>query len=261
MKSVALLVIAVGCSTALNEPPPVATLANGSNGRSADDLMRDGDAAWANRARPGQAETAQTFYLHAAASDEHRVDGLIGAMRAISFRIEHEPGVAKGELAKKEVDLGQWCQRRAPRDAECDYRLAIALGQFAREHSSAGMDAVRKMVDLLHRAIAAAPKLDRAGPQRVLALVLVRAPGWPVGPGDSDAGLVQARAAVTLFPDAADNQLALGEALVAAGARGEALAAYRKALALANAACAAGDPDGAGWVTRAREGITRCETR
>ena len=252
------MALATACASALHEPRPIAALAPGrGGGRSADELLRDGNAAWARRAAAGQAAAAQDLYLDAAAADDSRVDAVLGAMRALSFRIEHERGVDRGKLAEEEVELGQWCQRRGGAQAECDYRLAIALGQQARERSSTGQDALGKMVDLLHRAINAAPELDSGGPHRVLALVLLRAPSWPVGPGDPEAALDQARAAVHAFPDAADNQLALAEALAANGSAGEARVAYRKALALATAARAAGDLDAPLWVGEAQAGIDK----
>ena len=262
MRRIGLLAIAAACSSSMQEPPPLSQLATEPpSGRSATDLVREADAAFARRDQPNQAATAQRLYLDAAAADETRVDGLLGAMRAISYRIEHEQGAPRADLAKKEVELGQWCRRRAPNEPECDYRLALALGQQARERPSTGMDAIGKMVDLLKRAIKAAPRIDSAGPHRVLALVYLRAPSWPLGPGDTDAGLVEARAAVQLFPDAPQNQLAFGEALAATGKLDAGRAAYEKALALATAAQSAGDPEGAGWVAEARDGLARTRAR
>jgi len=250
------LLFAAACTSALDEPPPVSALApDRATGRSASDLVRDADAAWARRAHDGEAATAQALYLDAAAADDHRIDGLLGAMRAMTFRIEHDVAVARADLAKQEVELGQWCRRRAPGNSECDYRLAIALGQKAREQPSAGLDAVGKMIELLRRAIAAAPRLDCAGPHRVLALVLLRAPSWPIGPGDTSAGLDEARAAIALYPDAPANLLVLGEALEAADSHAEARVAYGKALAFASAARDAGDPEAPSWVAQAHAGI------
>jgi tetratricopeptide (TPR) repeat protein len=246
------------CSSALGPPSPIAAYAPGhANGRSADQLVAEGNAAWAKRASPGQAEAAQGLYLDAAVAANQRVDGLLGAMRTLAFRIEFEPGVAKGTLAGEAVELGQWCQRRRPSEAECDYRLAIALGQQARERPSTGKDALNRMVDLLHRTIAAAPTLDSAGPHRVLALVLLRAPSWPIGPGDSETALQEARAAARLVPDNAENQLVLGEALAANGKADEAREAYRKAAALATAAGHAGAPEAARWQAQAKSGIDK----
>ncbi|HET9594483.1 MAG TPA: hypothetical protein VFP65_02830, partial [Anaeromyxobacteraceae bacterium] len=225
---------------------------------SADELVRAGDAAWARRTEPGEAANAHALYLDAAAADEGRVDGLLGAMRAITFQLEREKdGDARGKLAGEGVQLGQWCQRRAPSEPACDYRLAIALGQQARERSATGVDALKHMVELLRKASAAAPALDQAGPHRVLALVLARAPGWPLGPGDPEAAVGEAREAVKLFPDVAENQLALGEALEKNEQGAEARAAYARAAALAEAAAQASEPDAAAWRRDARAGMER----
>jgi tetratricopeptide (TPR) repeat protein len=258
MASVVVLV-ATACAPALREPPPVGTLAPGTSGaRSAVELVRAADIAWARRADPREAASAQALYLDAAAADERRVDALLGAMRAMAFRIERERDASvRATLAQEQVQLGQWCQRRAPSDATCDYRLAIALGQQARERSSTGKDALGKMVELLRKAIASAPALDSGGPHRVLALVLLRAPGWPLGPGDPEAALDEARAAAGLFPDAPENQLVLAEALGKSGSSDAARAAYRRALELAAAAAGAGEPDADRWRAEASAGIER----
>jgi hypothetical protein len=228
-----------------------------ANGRNAEELIAQANVAWARRAEPEQAFIAQGLFLDAAVADEHSAAAVISAMCAISFRIEHDPSADREALAVREVELGQWCQRRAPGEAECDYRLAIALGQQARERTSTGKDAMNKMVDLLHRAIARAPGLDRGGPHRVLALLLLRAPGWPVGPGDTEAGLEQARVAARLAPDAAENQLVLGEALAANDRAAEAHAAYQRAIELATAARKAGDPDAKNWLERTQTALDK----
>jgi hypothetical protein len=252
----AIAMWAAGCASALHEPTPIEKLApHHANGRNADELVRDGNAAWARHGEPGQAAAAQDLFLDAAASDAQRVDAVIAAMRAMTYRIEHDKAIDRGAMAEHEVELGQWCQRRAPTNGECDYRLAIALGQQARERTSTGKDAMGKIVELLHRAIERAPQLESGGPHRVLALVLMRAPSWPIGPGDPEAALVQAQAATKAFPNAADNHLALGEALLANDKRGEAHVAYSKAHELAEAAKRTGDPEADGWLKDAKAGI------
>jgi hypothetical protein len=255
--------VASACASALREPPPVSTLAPGTSGaRNAADLVRAADTAWAQRADPREAEKAQALYLDAAAADEQRVDALLGAMRAITFRIERERDAPiRARLAQEQVQLGQWCQRRAPSDPACDYRLAIALGQQARERASTGKDALGKMVELLRRAITAAPELDSGGPHRVLALVLLRAPGWPVGPGDPEAALGEARAAAGLFPDAPENQLVLAEALGKNGSSSAARAAYQRARELASAARGTGNPEADKWGAEASAGLERYSGR
>jgi hypothetical protein len=227
-------------------------------GRDPIDLVREADAAWRSRGEPGQAARAQELYLQAAAADERSVVGVLGAMRAMTFRIERERDASeRAALARQQVELGQWCQRRAPSDPACDYRLALALGQQARERPSTGHDAVGRMVTLLRRAAAENPAIDSGGPHRALALVLLRAPSWPAGPGDPEAALSEARAAVELFPDVAGNQLALAEALDKNEHPEAARAAYERAAVLAAAALKAGDPDADRALAEARAGAKR----
>jgi hypothetical protein len=250
------VVAGTACAHALREPAPI--VAPAPEGRDAADLVREAEAAWRRRGEPGQAEAAQDLYLKAAAADERDVGALMGAMRAMTFRIEHErDGDLRASLARRQVELGQWCQRRAPSDPACDYRLALALGQQAREVPSTGRDGVAKMVQLLRRVIASDPALDSGGPRRALALVLLRAPGWPAGPGDPEAALDEARAAVQLFPNVAANQLALAEALSKNEQPEPARAAYERAAALAAAAVDAGDPDARRLLAEARAGAKR----
>ena len=258
----ATALVAAACAPALREPPPVSALAPGARaGRSADELLRAAEAAWARRGEPGQAAAAQALYLDAADADQRGAAALLGAMRAMTYRVEREGDVeVRGQLAVQEVELGQWCQRRAPAEPACDYRLAIALGQQARERPGTGRDALGKMLPLLRKAIAASPGLESGGPHRVLALLLLRAPAWPIGPGDLEAALEEARAAAGLFPDAPENQVVLGEAFGKNGQPEAALAAYRRARALA-AAHPAEDPGSDRVLRDAEEGIARYGTR
>jgi len=265
------VMLAAACASALKEPPPVEALggaaaAEGSvattpaDGAGAapgpDELLRRADAAWAGRGDASSAQAAvgqaRQFYLAAARADEADVAGLIGAARATTWLVEHEADAGRrAELATTAVQAGQWCQRRAPGDPRCDYWLALGLGQQARERQSTALDGVDRMIELLRKTIAADPALDEAGAHRALALVLLRAPGWPAGPGDAEAGLEQARAAVALRPDFPPNQLVLGEALGRNGDAQAARAALERGRALAQARQAAGDPDAAGWIAEA----------
>jgi hypothetical protein len=177
-------------------------------------------------------------------------DALAAQAREATRQSQHEPSAdARRALAEKAVAAGQRCQQAAPNSPACDYALALALGIQSRERPSTATQGLKVMVELLQRANGGDAKQDHGGPARVLALVLLRAPGWPLGPGDPDAGLKAALQAVALYPDFAPNQLALSEALLLAGDQPASEAAARRGLELARAAVSAGgERDAEDWV-------------
>lgn len=251
MKRAALLLCAA-CASALHKPPPIESIAPAPQ-NGADQLLAEADAAWAQRAEPGRAAAAEELYLQAARADPRRPESFAGAIRAKAFRLGREKdGDARLRLAQGAVEVGQLCEEQSPAAPRCDYWLAAALGLQARERSATAKDGLPRMTDLLRRAARADPAIDHAGPHRLLATVLLRAPGWPLGPGDPEAALPEAQAAVRIEPEFAPNQLTLGEALRSNGHTAEARSAYSKALRLATEAAARGDPDAAGWADEAR---------
>jgi hypothetical protein len=157
-----------------------------------------------------------------------------------------EPSAAPPSIAEPRCD---------PQAAACLYGRALALGLSARAHPARAGEFLSNMLEDLARAESADANYDEAGPARVRALVLIRAPGWPLGPGDIEAGLVAARRAVALRPAYPPNLLALAEALAkngdAAGARESYTRAHDAALALP----AAADRDQ--WLREADQGLQR----
>jgi len=248
----AALLLCTACASALHKPPPLESIAAAPRTGAAQ-LIAEADAAWARRAEPGQAAAAEDLYLQAARADPRRPESFAGAIRAKAFRLGREKdGAERLRLAQGAVEVGQLCEENAPAAAPCEYWLAAALGLQARERSATAKDALPRMTDLLRRAARADPSIDHAGPHRLLATVLLRAPSWPLGPGDPEAALPEAQAAVRIAPEFAPNQLALGEALRKNERAAEARSAYSKALRLATDAAAQGDPDAAGWADEAR---------
>ncbi|BDG02232.1 tetratricopeptide repeat protein [Anaeromyxobacter oryzae] len=252
-----VLAIAVSCAPALRAPPKAAPAPAGAEpapsaprggeaAPSAAALLEEARTRFARRPDVEQVRKAEALFLAAAAADPSGVDGLAGAVETRIWRIDHERGADRGALAASALDAGQACVARAPASARCDYALALALGMQARERRGTALDGLKKMVEHLRRAAAAEPTLDDAGPARVLAIVLVRAPAWPLGPGDPEAGLEAARRAVALAPAYPPNTLALAEALVATGSPAEGRAAAERGVALARART--GDPDAPEWI-------------
>ena len=249
---------AAGCAPALREPPPLSTLATRPAGVGVPDVLAAADAAWARRPDVPSVRSAEALYLNIAQSDSDDVEALVGAVRAKAWLVEHESDSKKREeLAVSAVQTAQWCLKRGPDSAACEYWLAIAVGLQAREIRATADDGLKKMVASLDRAIAADAAYDRAGPERILALVLVRAPGWPLGPGDPDLAVEHARKAVALAADFPPNVLALGEALAAVKEKPAAREAYLRARSLAQAQQGAGDPDAPEWIAQADQALTK----
>jgi hypothetical protein len=179
---------------------------------------------------------------------------LAAAIEADAKRSDHEPdSKIRGELAAQAGRDAQACLAREPQAAACLYGRAVALGLEARAHPTRAGEALGGMLDTLGRAESADPNYDEAGPARVRALVLIRAPGWPLGPGDAEAGLVAARRAVALRPLYPPNLLALAEALAKTGDTAGARETYARAREAALALPAAADRDE--WLREADQGL------
>jgi hypothetical protein len=259
---VALIAVAA-CTSALKEPPPMTELKTARSSPMVDggddlDPLARAKVEYGKLPDIAAARNAQSLFLDAARVDGAPVEAFLGAARTTAWLIEHtDDGATRKDLAVQGVQIGQWCRRLHPSEPECTYRLALAVGQQARERSSTATDGLDVMVELLNEVISAAPELDFAGAQRVLALVLVRAPGWPTGPGDPEAGLEFAEAAVAAFPDHPPNQLVLGEALLDNDRRNEAKLVLERGVELARASRAAGDPEASDWITQAEEALAK----
>lgn len=158
------------------------------------------------------------------------VEQLAAAVAADARRSDVEiDSTIRDQLAADALRDTQVCLERAPRAAACLYYHAIALGLKARAHPLQANETLKSMLAALGAAEAADPDYDQAGPARVKALVLVKAPAWPLGPGDAEAGLASAQRAVALRPEYPPNVLALAEALAKTGDAHGAEDAYRHA--------------------------------
>lgn len=201
---------------------------------------------------------ASSVWLEAARADENRVEGLVGAVRAQIWICDHDEDRERREQAATlAVQSAQWCDRSRPEDPICDYWLGAALGVQARERPTTAIHALPAIVEAFRKAAAGAPDYDEAGPDRALALIYARAPGWPSGPGDPDLSLEHARKAEARRPSYPPNQLALAEAYAATGDKKESRSSYGRALTLARDLAASGDRDAPEWVKEAEEALKR----
>ena len=184
------------------------------------------------------------------------VEQLAAAVAADAQRSDAETDSARrNQLAADALGSAQACLARAPQEAACLYSHAIALGLQARAHPLQANDALKSMLEALGAAEAADAAYDQAGPARVKALVLIKAPAWPLGPGDAEAGLTSARRAVELRPQYPPNVLALAEALAKNGDTHGAEDAYRHARELSQALPPSRDRDD--WLREADQALGR----
>ncbi|HYL00683.1 MAG TPA: hypothetical protein VEU78_05770 [Steroidobacteraceae bacterium] len=188
----------------------------------------------------------------APASIEQRVQVIIEDARGSE---RHADAAARGALAEDAGRQAEACLAMEPESPACRYGHALALGLEARAHPAHAGELLKRMLADLEAADAADPAYDEAGPARVRALVLTRAPGWPLGPGDPAAGVSAARRAVSLRPQYPPNLLALAEALARSADEAGARAAYQHARDEALARPESADRDE--WLREADRGLRR----
>jgi hypothetical protein len=181
---------------------------------------------------------------------------LVAAIQADAQRSDHaSEGKSRAQLADEANSYADACIAKAPQAAGCLYGRGLALGLEARAHPARAGELLKSMLQSLNAADAADPTYDEAGPSRVRASVLTRAPGWPLGPGDADAGLESARRAVELRPHYPPNLLALAEAQEKTGDAAGAKETYASAREAAEALPASEDRDG--WLREADQGLKK----
>lgn len=184
------------------------------------------------------------------------VDELAAAIKASAARSERDPDpAAREQLSAQAGRDAAACLALAPHSVDCLYGQAIALGLEARVHPLRASDLLTRMLAALSDAEAVDPGYDNAGPARVRALVLIRAPGWPLGPGDKEAGLIAAQRAVELQPRYPPNLLALAEALDRTGNPAGAREAYARARDAAQGLPTSADRDD--WIREADQALQR----
>jgi tetratricopeptide (TPR) repeat protein len=189
-----------------------------------------------------------------ASPGETSVEALAAAVASDAARSDREAdATVRGELAAAAVRDADACLAREPQAAACLYGSAVASGLEARAHPTRAAALLKSMLERLASAEAADPDYDQAGPARVRALLLIRAPGWPLGPGDAEAGLIAARRAVALHPQYPPNLLALAEALAKTGDQEGARATYQRARDAARALPAAAERDD--WLGAAEQAL------
>lgn len=249
----AVAVAGVGCASALQPLDPESDLGRVDpalvDEARAQRWLGEAVALFAQRPDVAAVEEAESLFLRAAQASPAGIEALLGAAEATIWLARHlEDGGRRDEKARQAVQTAQWCEIRKPGQARCSYWLALALGVQADERRSTAVDGLKRMVEQLELTIERDADLDYAGAHRVMARVLVRAPGWPTGPGDPDTGLEHAEIAARAYPDYPPNQIALGEAYRGVDERRASRNAFERAGDLARVWQQSGHPDAAEWL-------------
>lgn len=256
--SALLLLYSAACARAIKEAPPLLDLAGGGPAparEEVDALLRDARAAFARREAASVGQAA-TLFLRAAAGDPARVEGVLGGVEAQVWLADHEKDPHEREAAAtKAVQAAQWCERASPALPACSYWMGAALGVQARERPATGVSALPRIEAAFQKAADQEPALDGGAPDRALALLYLRAPGWPTGPGDPERGLEHARKALAIAPEHPLNLMALAEALQATDSAAASRDTWEQAAARARDLVAQGDPDAGEWVHEAEHAL------
>jgi tetratricopeptide (TPR) repeat protein len=137
----------------------------------------------------------------------------------------------KAAAANQAIEYAERAIAINERRVEGHYFRGRSIGMLADiERGLKALGRLKEMARSLERAIQLDEKYDEAGPRRLLGLLLLQAPGWPISIGDHKKAEHHIRRAVELAPDYPENQTALAQLLLAQKDKDGARAAMKKAL-------------------------------
>jgi hypothetical protein len=155
---------------------------------------------------------------------------LLAAVQSDADRIEQAPDPAqRAQLLAAATQSAQQCLALSADNASCQYAQAQVLGLMAREHPLEAAALLKQMLTYLAKAEGLDPALDHAGAARLTAVVLLRAPPWPLGPGDVDGAVMAAQRAVQRDSTYPPNLITLAQAEAKSGGAAQARATFGRA--------------------------------
>lgn len=98
-------------------------------------------------------------------------------------------------------------------DGEVYYYLAVNLGISVKEHMTLALQNLDRLLSSLEKAVDLSPDVNYAGPYRVLGMLYLKAPPWPLGIGDGDRALRLLNEALRRYPNHPKNQIFYAQAL------------------------------------------------
>lgn len=253
------LLLTASCALDRNSPPGVQ---NVSGAGAADELPFADDtpgllAAAARLCNPIASPEQQAAGLRSArralenlsgAGTRQRSPAALTLSRCAALCADGAPDAEK-VLAVTQIGIDAAGVAGAGGDPRASYYLAVNLGMRIR---LLGIDAIGRLGELLEALNVAVqdPSEDQGGALRVLAMLYLRAPAWPVGPGDPEAALPLLKDAVERFPSHPQNHLFYAMALAGNDEREKALRELAVATVLAHPSLWGASADR--WLTEIR---------
>lgn len=202
---IALLSMVCGCAPRIGVSPPI-TVDEGGKGvepPSWREITGDGEPCSAVQAEHWEEQALQ---------DPRAL--LPGAACLISLAEAAVSGHDRLDAAERSRRLSAAAVDRWPNNAAGHYLLAYATGLVAEQRPLQALELVPQIEKQALLASEQDPAIDHAGPDRLLAELYLRAPGFPVSIGDSSLAVEHYRRAVALAPEKPANRLGLVEALL-----------------------------------------------
>jgi hypothetical protein len=103
------------------------------------------------------------------------------------------------------------------------YYMAFNKGIYINNIGIKAIGKAGAVVDIL-KVAARLPDTDQGGPLRVLGILYLRAPAWPLGPGDQDEAMHWLKLAVEKYPSHPQNHMFFAEVLLSDGQKQKAVA-------------------------------------
>jgi hypothetical protein len=178
----------------------------------------------------GCAVPLPTIPLPAIGGPELTPPQLLAAVQSDADRLDQaQDSAQRAQLLAAASLSAQQCLALSADNANCQYAQAQVLGLTAREHPLQAAALLKQMLTCLTKAEGLDPALDHAGPARVTAVVLLRAPPWPLGPGDVDGALVAAQRAAQRDSAYPPNLITLAQAEGKSASTAQARATFARA--------------------------------
>jgi hypothetical protein len=176
-----------------------------------------GDTAFSLPRTPARVREAALNYEAAAQSPATAGEALWKAARAYGWLAQFDESgpVRQEQDAVRGINLARRAIEAAPTDAEAHYYLAVNLGLFSQLH--AVLNHLPEMARAAEKAAKLKPRLDGAGPYRLLGSLYGFAPEPPISLGDEERGLDDLKRAVELAPEQPENHVQLAKLLAAMG--------------------------------------------